>query len=402
MWALLAAALSVGTTTRAVTFEEAMTLSEAHPAIAGIREAMERRAEFDVTISALGANPVIQLNPGYRSSPEEDRGFETIVALSQGFFLDDVAGWRRKAAARERAALAAEAQAALLDRRLNAARLWLALRAAETGMEGFARERALARALRAQVEQAEAMGAALAGDLAEARLAVGEADRMFLEAEETTLRLSSLLGRTIGVPPTMRVRTAGEAPAPELPDEATWPALLEGGVDSSKARERRLTASAARAREAALEALAGPELTAGLQWQLESPPSQLVFGLFGISIPVFENNARDRALELAAARRAEREAVAEEIEAGHRLALALGAIRQARRRLAVYRNELIPASAELVKVRVRTERLGEITAMELYEARRRRLEIERGAAKARFDVAWAEVRAWILLGGGRG
>lgn len=397
MWPLLALSLSAGTATRAVSFDEILALSVRHPSVGAIRGALDLRMKGDAEISVLANNPILLATPGYRFTPDDQEGVEGSVSLSQPFSLGGAGAAKREAAAVERAGLRLELLAATLDRRLAAARLWLELRAAEQVATELLDAKRLAATYLAKVEKARGLGAATVVEVADARLFLGETMRLHLEAEGELVHASSALGRVAGLPPTLHLKTVGELPSPSLPDQSAWPTIIARHTDLPEVRQARLAAAAARAREAELAALASPELTAGLQWQRESPNSYIGFGLLGLSLPFFERNQRDRSAELAAARRAELEVNAGALDAGHELALALHEVEHARERLALYRETLLPAAAALVEAQERTYALGETTIFLLLEAQRRLVEMQRTAIVARSDAAWAEVKAWLLI-----
>src|SRR5690606_34909899 len=118
--------------------------------------------EISARISPFTGNPTLGLDPGYRSHPSADRGFEGAVVLDVPWNLGGLSSRRRDAARTEGDAFAEQARAVALDRKLEAARLWLALAGAERELHAVERARELAESVAAQTARRLELGEATA------------------------------------------------------------------------------------------------------------------------------------------------------------------------------------------------------------------------------------------------
>lgn len=394
---LVAAAFGQPGEARKLTFDEAIEASTAHPGHRGLADALEARRAGDAELGALANDPQLLVMPGYRWNPESAAGFEAQVQLSQSWNLAGLAGARRAAASKERAALAALTRADALSRRLEVAHRWIRLRTREQDLARVERERALAEALVKKLAAAAEAGVVLRADLVEAQAYAAEVRRTEVDLEGARVHAAFDLAEALGAKGASPIATAGAAPQPSLPDEAQWPELVRRARELPEARGAEMAALAARAQAEEADAGGGWKLQTQLAFQRESPTSYISWLGVGVTAPVFDGDRRSRAQAAAAASRAEARQRVAERDAGRTLALALHEVEHGRERLAVVTESLAPALRQLVELRERAFERGEGTAFELLRAQQRLLDAERAEASAQGELTWAEVEAWLLL-----
>src|SRR5690606_16755690 len=144
------------------------------------------------------------LNPGYRFTPDAERGLEGQVAVAQGWNLADLTGARRRAASAERRALSAEVRAAALSSRLDAARRWIDVRTLEELSVLAQQQLELAERGERFIARAAAEGVRTAMDAAEARAYRAEIERQRFELgmslQHAGIDLAVAMGRTSPAP----------------------------------------------------------------------------------------------------------------------------------------------------------------------------------------------------------
>ena len=205
----------------AITFDEALGLAEASPAQAGLRRAVEVKRAGDAHVSALPSNPVLLLQPAV-APRDAARRPEGQLSLSVPFNLSGLGGARRDAASRETAALDAQARAEALSRRLDAARAWIDLWAAELAEKLSREELALAEELAARTRRAAESAALTRADAADADAYLAEARLLALSVEGEVTDLGLALARATSRPVPRVLGTVGQLPAPEVPERDRW------------------------------------------------------------------------------------------------------------------------------------------------------------------------------------
>ncbi len=382
---------------QAVSFDEAIGLSLDAPLVRGEARALEARRAGDGRISDTTEPSRLSLTPGARVLSEADRGFEGQLAIGHAWNLEGLADAQRRSARSEREALGVALRARALEQRLAAALAWLNLREAELHREAADEARALAERLLERARRASRAGVATAADEAEALAFLSEARAALLAVHEEIVDAQVELGAALGRGDVETLRTEGPLPTPALPSAPEIERRLAERARVPSVELERLRAVAARAREVEHAAARGARLDAELIVSRESPSGLIVFGQVGLSVPLADLAARERALDREQATlhesRAEEAALAWRREA-HRVA---HEVEHATATLASYREELLPALEALVQVRERQLAVGETTSFYVLDASRRLAAVRAALAEAETRAAWTTSRAWLLL-----
>ena len=399
MWAaLLAAALSVVTPSSAesVTFDDAIGNAVTVPSVAGAERAVLVAREEGAHTSSLPGNPQLLLQPA--AAPREARRRpEGQVSLQVPFSLAGLGPARREASRREVAALGAQARAEALSRRLDAARAWIDLWAAELVGKAAREELALADELAARTRRAAESAALTRADAAEADAYRAEAALLALSAEGEVTDLGLALARATGRTRPDPLATRGQLPIPEVPERAGWPALLAaaGGLPSAQALA--LSAEAERARAAEARAARGLELTLGAQLQRDAQGRELALATVGFNLPFFERGARESAPREAEAARLRGAAESAARDAALELARVLHEVEHTAEVLRAVEQGLVPAALESTRLREAALRSGDATVLEVLVARRAAANARARGSRALAAFAWARVKASILI-----
>lgn len=381
---------------RPLSFDEALALASTAPGATAPKRALEARRAADEEIGGAAQTLTVSLNPGYRMQPESERGLEGQVGVAQSWNLADVGGKRRRAAATERAALSAAARAASLGSRLGAARLWIELHTLERLEELGQRQLGLAQQNEALMARAVEVGVRTSIELAQARAFRAEVALQLLEVHGASAQAALDLAVALGRSERMSLRTAGPLPSPVLPAQEELDRYVERAGALPRQAALRLSATAARARQAEERAAAGPVLSTGVQLQREPPSAYTALGTFSLALQPAGGSARQRSREAGEAAQLEREAAQAAVAATAEVRGALHELRHAQDRVELVTSVSLPAAADLVTRQERAYEAGEATAYELVDARRRSVELEQAFVRAEGDLAWAAVRLWIL------
>jgi outer membrane protein TolC len=369
------------------------------------------RARWQAALEAVrqeGALPDPRLRIGYMLEHVETR----TGPMRGQFGLEQPFPWFGTLDAAERRAHERAAEAA---EDLEATRLLLGERVRTALHELAWLEHAVAvaeahAALVSQWEQAArsryAAGSASQADVLRAQVELGKLqDRARTLADlhgPLVARLNAALGRPAGAhvdPP------ARPWPAPVAVDET---ALRDGLPDTSPAlRARARRVAAAEAGIELSEKAFWPDLAVGLEYTSIGRADAPVDGsgddalalTLGIELPVWRG--RYAAGERRA--RAERSAAAAERADARRLleaelAMTLYGLRDADRRLALYRDGLVPKGRQALAALAAAYAVGDASLLELVDAERELIEFELSAARAEADRANALVRAETLSG----
>lgn len=293
-----------------------------------------------------------------------------------------------------------EAQALAIRRRVAEAwwRLWTVRRVRAVEREQQEILQGLSETLRARLE----IGQATLADVQQVDLMRTRLDDMIASLDEEEARAAAALRAAISAPRGMPMPTVEDVPPPALvgPDPE---ALADVVAEHPFLDSFSLMAQASEAQAAALEADRFPRFSLGVDW-IETGPAVMsgvqgsgddaVILNFGISVPIWQGAYDDaqRAAEAdAAAERAEREAALNGALA--ELTQALAAIRDSRRRVALYRDTLLPQATTAFESVIGSYAAGRATVAATILAQRDLLEIAVAAARARADhgVAWAQL-----------
>lgn len=380
-----------------VTFDQALALGAASPEARAPRRALAARERGDDGIGGTAQATSLTVMPGAVLAPDQERGFEAQVQLTQSWNLADLGGARRRAAAEERRGIAAEARAAALRARLEAARRWIDLATFQEVEARLGAQQAVAEQHLRSAERALEAGVGGATDVAEARAAVADLEQRRLESEGDRVlaanQLAIAMGRSEGPAP----RAGGALPAPRLPSPGAARRRLADLDALPEVAVRRLAVVAARAREAEASAQYAPVLSVGAQVERSATDAWVLYGVASLSFQAFGEERRAVSAAGAAAERGEVELEAARVRARADVEDAIHEVEHGRRQLRAIEAGLVPALEELVARRERAVTAGEETVFGLLEARRRLLVAEEARARARGARAWAEVRLWLLL-----
>jgi outer membrane protein TolC len=402
MWAvpLLALAASVASpapaTRVAISFDEALGLAATNPLVSGTRRAVELKREGDAHVSSLPSNPLLLLQPAV-APREAARRPEGQLSLSVPFNLAGLGSARRDAAARETAALGAQAGVEALSRRLEAARAWIDLWAAELA-DGLAREElALATELAGRTRRAAEAAALTRADAADADAYLAEANLLALSVEGEVTDLGLALSRAVSRPVPTQLSTAGPLPTPEVPERERWPALIAEAGALPAARALRLSAEAERARAVEARVARGLELTLGAGAQRDAQGREIALATVGFTLPFFERGAREAAPRAAEAVRLEGAATDAARNGAAELARALHEVEHSGEVLRAIEHQLVPAAMESARLRDAALKAGDATVLEVLVSRRAEVQARARSIRALAGFAWARVRATLLL-----
>ncbi len=386
-----------GTSTRAdapgtlIAFADVLHDADA-PARRAVMERLDAAADDE---PHLDAHPVLSVGVGPGFAP--GLGVELEASLSQSFALSGARAARQDALRAEARWARVELDGQALERRLEAARAWLELWAAqaERALRDEDRQTAChaAARLEARVRLGEATTAehdALAVACTEAELAHDHADGLRIER---ALDLAGLLDR-VDAP---LLRADGPLPLLPPPDAAqvaearrtfeAWPAVARA----------RLAAQVARAQAAEARAAAGPRLGVGVVARRAADETSAVLGTVSVPLALWSLGGREAAAHEAEAARAEREAALERPRAQALLEVALHEVEHWDGLEARTREQLVPRATGLARARLRQLELGETTVLEVLEARRSGLTARSRAIEAARERAWAHLRASLIV-----
>jgi outer membrane protein, heavy metal efflux system len=381
----------------AITFDEALALS-AHTEAARTRaETVENRRGADRRIPRVTQNPQLNLQPGVRLRPQDERGFAWQAQLTQSWNLRDAGRARRDAMRAETQALSADFGRRALLQRLDAARAWVDLRATEQVVALTREERLLAQRLLGHTQAAYEARVLTRAELAEARRFVAEVEVRQVQLEGRVYELGLQLAASAGLDPTTPVATRGPTPNPTLPEQAVLARQLSSARELPQVVAARLESTAARARAVEARANRGTQLTVGASAMQDGPRELVVQGVVGISIPAFDRGQAETSRARTAAGLAE--ADAEQADRALRSELAqivhdLHHTKQMHRRL---ETELVPTLTDLVQAREALRAVGEVAVFEVVRARRQLFDARTSLARAEAELSWAELVVWLYL-----
>jgi outer membrane protein TolC len=218
--------------------------------------------------------------------------------------------------------------------------------------------------------------------------------------EEHLVAAAELL-RAIGAVARERKLTANDIPFEGLPVEDDS-ALRRAARQHPRIEAAELMASSSDSQARAEAADRAPSLLAGLDWIVvgEAPTiinksgQDAVIVTAGLSVPLWGPNYRDAmgaARAEGAAHRADRDAALRTADA--ELAAAISSVRNAQRRIDLYRNTLIPQAETTFQSVLGSYQSGRSTVASALLAQRELLELQLELARSRTDHA----RAWAVL-----
>ncbi len=379
-----------------ITFDEALGLVAASPAVTSALRAVEVKREGDAHVSSLPSNPLVLLQPAV-APRDAARRPEGQLSLSVPLNLSGLGGARREAASRETDTLDAQGRAEALSRRLDAARAWIDLWAAELAEQLSREELALATELADRTRRAAESAALTRADAADADAYRAEAQLLALSVEGEVTDLGLALSRAVSRATPVVLSTVGQLPAPEVPERERWPSLLAAAGALPAPRALRLSAEAERARAVEARAVRGLEVSLGAMAQRDAQGRDVFLGTVGFSLPFFERGAREAAPRAAEAVRLDGAAVDAARVAATELARALHEVEHSAEVLRAIETGLVPAATESARLREAALKAGDATVLEVLVSRRAAVQARARAIRALAGYAWARVRVTLLL-----
>ncbi len=385
-----------------VRFDEAIGLAARAPEVVGAEKAASAKRKSIDDLSPFTENPELTLEPGVRVAPSADRGFEGQARLTESWNLGGLAGARERTGELEARAMTAESRARALEARLGAARAWIDLWAAERLHEHSVEEAQLADELVKLVEKGAAATLFTRADVADARAYRAETELAVISTEGAVYELSIALSREMARPMPGPMVAEGDLPKPSLPSAES---LQQAVVDAGKLPDvetRRLVAEAEHARAVEERALRGSRLTLGVAAQRDQPGGFSVFGIAGISVPIFERGGREAGIAESRAVDEEGRGARAAIDARAELVLDEHEVDHTQEALASLEGRLVPAMDAGRSAREELFRVGEATVLEVLQSRRSSVAMKSRLERARADASWAKVKLWLLLAAQRG
>lgn len=393
----VAVAAHGGASGSGVTFDEALGLARAAPAVTAVERAAAVSGEIGGKVGSMSSNPLVVVSPGVRILPLASAGPEGAIGVSQSWSLSGLGAARKDAVKAEREALTAEARAIALAQRMQTAKVWIDLWAAQKVMAVATAEADVARDLAKLAEKAQAAQAATRADTADAKAYLAEAKLATIDAEGETFERGTELARDVAAKSADPARADGELPEPSLPAESTWPAALARVERLPSVQAKAFAARADRARSKEEGAARGVHLLLGVEVRREAPDGLLAMGTVGLTLPLFDRGERERSVSEARAARADGEKHAAALDGRTEMALAFHEVQHTGEIVAAVKGELLPALIEAAEAREQLFRAGDGTMVDVLTARRRVLAAKARLVRAQAANAWAKVKVWMLL-----
>ena len=380
---------------RALSFAQAVDGVARSKAVVAAQQAWESKAalvESDVP-GRLG-NPTVTVLPGWRVTPEGDRGLDLQLGASLPVRHANVGAASRRAQRAEQAWWKERARTRLTERRINAARAWIEAWRARGALR-LANERlVIADSLADASARALELRASTRADVAAARSYVAEARLQAIHAEGELYEAEVVLASEAGLAPGSRARAHAALPTPPLGRLPRVEAVLDGLPAVALAR---LNQRAAAGRAAELLSQQSAQTSLSLQLQRESPDAWIAFAGAMITLPWQRRGQRALAESRAVSRWAASDLALAQRDGARALEIAFHEVEHTEEVLRAIESEALPRAVELVNASRELHQAGEITTRELLLAEQRAHQFELLAVHARADMAWARVLAWLLL-----
>lgn len=382
---------------RSITFDTALGLTDRTPRVAGTLGAAREKTSLDRSVSSVPYNPQLSVMPGWRFAPRNDRQTELVVEIVQPWNLSGQSRARRRTIALEESVLVAEARATALVTRLAAARAWIDVWAAEHVLEETRQEERIAGELERLVDRATALGAMTRADLAEARAYHAEARAAALNAEGELFQSGMGLGRELGSADPAPLLSEGPLPEAPSPATATRAGYLQQIARLPAVTLKDFQSRVAAAREVEEKATRGTLAQFGAVVQRDAPGGLVVSALARLTFPVFDRGERERASMRADEVRLEGEHQDALLAARFELAESFHEVDHTAELLAVFRDDLAPASRAAAETRRKIFENGGATLLEVLQSDRTAVIAASRLWRVQAEHAWARARLWLLL-----
>jgi cobalt-zinc-cadmium efflux system outer membrane protein len=384
-----------------VGFDEAIGIAARAPEVVGAeRAAIAKKKSID-DLSVFTENPELILEPGVRLAPSTERGFEGQARLTESWNLAGLASKREIAGKLEEKAFSAEARARALTARLGAARTWIDLWAAERQRAHAIEEASLAAELTALVEKGAVATLFTRADVADARAYQAEAELNVISTEGAVYEISIALSREMARDKPGPMIARGDLPDPALPSAEAVESELSSIARLPNVEGKRLLAEAERARAVEERAMRGTKLTLGVAAARDQPGGFSVFGVAGMSLPIFEHGGREAGSSEARAADFDGQRERAAADARSEVALDQHEVEHTGEVLAALDTRLVPAMDAGRSAREALFKQGEATVLEVLQSRRASVNVKSRLERARADASWAKVKLWMILAADR-
>jgi len=382
---------------RSITFDAALGLADRTPRVVGPAQAAREKAEQDRNISSVPYNPQLSVMPGWRFAPRDQQQTELVAEIVQPWNLSGQSAARRQTVGLEERVLAAEARAAALASRLATARAWVYAWAAAHVLDETHREEHIAAELERLVERATSLGAMTRADLAEARAYHAEARAAVLNAEGELFQTGLDLDHEVGSAEADPLLAEGALPEPPAPPAEMREQVLRQSALLPAVSIKELQGRIAAARQVEEKAARGTIAQFGAAVQRDAPQGLVVSALARLTFPLFERGERERATLRADQVRMESERAQALLSVRFELAAGFHEVDHTGELLAVFRDDLAPASREAAETRRKIFENGGATLLEVLQSDRAAVVAASRLWRIQAEHAWARTRLWLLL-----
>jgi outer membrane protein TolC len=375
-----------------MSLEASLAQVEHQPLLRGYASAASAQAGFGDRISRLHGQTSAQLTPGVRWFPFDQLRPEGNVGLQHSAVIADLGGARRRVNDAEVSALAARADAELVERRLAVAVRWVQLWSAQEGVALADKQLEAARALEEKLIGARALNASSQAELLWARTRRQRRQLELIDAEGEVSEAGLALASAIGCAAPAELRVIG---TPWSPPSAKTAAPT---TDSAAAAALRAHRTAVRERQALAALKQRPTASLGLSAEVDGANTVRTLVGLGGSWSLFEGDyvARGQTAAEEALLTAQLDHVG--LEQRHLFAALAHEIEHQGEVITLVEEQLLPDLRALEAVHQTAFDVGEATLADLAQAKSARVDAERNLLTARQRLGLAVVRARIWSG----
>ncbi len=385
-----------------LTFAQAADAAAASPLLQRGQRARATLEEASRSSPRVDANPTISIQLGARVLPANERMAEGTLGVSQALSTEGAARLRQQALAAEARTAGATLQGQKMSLRLQAARGWLELWAAQRLLAAAKQDAEAARRSQRAVEALVAAHERTRTEALVAKRQAEEASLRALSAEGALAEARAMLKGELGLAADATPVATGEPPEVVAPTEAEQQAAVAEAASMPEVRARSLLAAEERVRAAEERAARGSRLTVGAQAQRDAIGATVLLGTLSAPINLFDVAAREEAPRRAAALRAEGEAAVALNRARGDLLIAFHDVEHSDETLQAIDRGLLPAAEQAAAALDRAFAAGEVTILEKIDGQRSLIEARARQIAAQRDRAWARIRASVLAQAARG
>jgi len=381
---------------RALTFEAALGSGDEAADVQGAAQAADVASKGIAEQPWLTTNPMVSAQLGVRVNPTAEQGFEGTVGISQPLSMRKLGRHRKAAMVSEAKWRASAVDEVRLQRELAIAFAWLELRRAEE-LEALAVAQIEVEEARVlEVERLVSVGERPGAELADAKAELSRTRLAELDAEGRVVDAAHALARALGQGDGEAVATRGPLPEATLPGPRDREALLDQVERMPSVRTTALLAAAEEARGLEAWASQGQQVSVGVQAQRESMGSTILQGTVSVPIPALRPGVRARTAHQAAAAELRGQAEDQAVQLRAQLRTMFHDVEHTQQVHVDLHESVLPSSEAALQAWERQAASGEVLRLQVLDARRRMLEVQRREIEARVDRAWARVRVAIF------